>query len=1088
MSILQAYLAQDKTRYSTADFFNTIAAGVRALAQDIAVNYRDFGHKKLLIWHGQIFDGSTRRPKAGLFVVPQLCGSSVFLGKSGPQVCFGTGLTDSSVKYFVTSFAENDEVSREEQAKLWDSLVADGLPLPTVTDSGGKSLHGKIAIWAIKVDAATTRKWRECQAMLIVLVGGDPANCNPARKMRLGASRDAGRDQWIVCLGGPPVHLDDLHAILTRICTKRGVAIDAAYSIINSTHVNARTAGQTIKIGSSSVVSDMNVECASADHGTDTLAGWKRRLLAGEFVNDKVSHCWNPFRSTRNHTAFLALSKDGRLKIVDSSTLESVYEPLASVDNSVELEGVDWIAGNGEGKDANPENGVKAIKTASRYLATFDPYAARVTFVRSSCGTGKTYTVCRKVIPALSEADSILYIVAREKLTHSVTNEHGLENLGFTHYQKSKGREIGERRVICCVDSLPRITPQWEDGALGFGSFKSFDFVVIDESEQVCRHLGGETVRRNGLTGIHGAFEAIVKNANAVICMDNDLGALTLRTIRRWVTGDADSHLPTEVHIENSYEVDRNATLIEDVDRFRQELKSSWRAGMVFAVPCLTKRDAKNIHEELRAAGIPSTLIHADNAGDLQPIEFVDDPNAYVANMKTNGGGCIIYSPVINTGTSVTSPVDAVWLYGNAGEHATITSTYQGLWRFRHPDSYCLHLSDYAPRYSLNRDEIWEGMVKWSNAQRNTIMVDLGGMVAEVHGGLLELLVDVTLYSRLGRVQFRPRFLQYLERRRWKLTVDAESPANRAKQKRESKKAKDAVRLSALHAAEHAPDIDEEDYLRLRRLPRKNSIEMAQLNRYKCTKLIGKEPTREDLDRYLHHNLASQVSLLADVRMLLSSSADLSFMDGNQWERSNAGAKWRKIRAKLLISFLNRAAEGSLGVTNFCATTLKEKTEKVCDTNLDSTAIWPWILTVRELFKRCFGIDPVKYQRRRGMLVAVMVKKMGLEASQKQIRVEGERRRVYRLSADSLDRMLDYTEVRVRDTRNRVAILRANRELMATIAEDSFEVDDFDGERLSEAMESIAARDEVDEAAIGRILDKLNEEEGGERHEEQKQQ
>jgi archaellum biogenesis ATPase FlaH len=94
----------------------------------------------------------------------------------------GGGHTDAEIEFCRAVFYEHDDLDKEIQLTLWQSL---GLPKPTVqVDTGGKSIH---SYWVFDQPIAV-QDWRSLQADLLEMADGDRKLKNPSRVMRLAGA------------------------------------------------------------------------------------------------------------------------------------------------------------------------------------------------------------------------------------------------------------------------------------------------------------------------------------------------------------------------------------------------------------------------------------------------------------------------------------------------------------------------------------------------------------------------------------------------------------------------------------------------------------------------------------------------------------------------------------------------------------------------------------------------------------------------------------------------------------------------------------------------------------------------------------
>ena len=102
----------------------------------------------------------------------------------------GGGHTDKNVSAARAIFYEHDNLDKEIQEKLWETL---GLPEPTFqVDTGGKSIH---SYWVFS-EPLNVLDWKELQADLLEFSDADRTIKNPSRVMRLaGANHISSRDR-----------------------------------------------------------------------------------------------------------------------------------------------------------------------------------------------------------------------------------------------------------------------------------------------------------------------------------------------------------------------------------------------------------------------------------------------------------------------------------------------------------------------------------------------------------------------------------------------------------------------------------------------------------------------------------------------------------------------------------------------------------------------------------------------------------------------------------------------------------------------------------------------------------------------------
>ncbi len=122
----------------------------------------------------------------------------------------GQGHNDASVVSGRAVFYEHDNMAKELQIDLWQSL---GLPEPTFqVDTGGKSIH---SYWVFGVPCPIG-DWKSLQADLIKFTDADPQNKNPSRVMRLAGFKHqkTGELARIVTNSGTRYSFDQIRGIV----------------------------------------------------------------------------------------------------------------------------------------------------------------------------------------------------------------------------------------------------------------------------------------------------------------------------------------------------------------------------------------------------------------------------------------------------------------------------------------------------------------------------------------------------------------------------------------------------------------------------------------------------------------------------------------------------------------------------------------------------------------------------------------------------------------------------------------------------------------------------------------------------------
>lgn len=183
-----------------------------------------------------------------------------------------------------------------------------------------------------------------------------------------------------------------------------------------------------------------------------------------------------------------------------------------------------------------------------RYLRPV-PYAPGITLIKSDKGTGKT-TVMQQLVsdvrsqrfPGTKSKDrpkTALLIGHRRALLQMTASKLGLE------FYLDVGRvDHNPRLFAVCLDSLANFTDPYVYAVNGsrplFQQDDAYDLIIIDESEQVLRHLVGDTIasKRGGLERCYDALHFQLTRAKAIFALDADLSMLTAHALRYLRPGD----------------------------------------------------------------------------------------------------------------------------------------------------------------------------------------------------------------------------------------------------------------------------------------------------------------------------------------------------------------------------------------------------------------------------------------------------------------------------------------------------------------------------------------------------------------------
>ncbi|WP_248167684.1 plasmid replication protein, CyRepA1 family [Ralstonia pseudosolanacearum] len=301
----------------------------------------------------------------------------------------------------------------------------------------------------------------------------------------------------------------------------------------------------------------------------------------------------------------------------------------------------------------------KVYNVSERFLSTavktgwVSLGGAEVVLIKSTKGTGKT-EVLGDFVKSLPDEMSVIQIGHRRSLSKSLS-----DRLHLTSYLDT---DRLSHRFSLSIDSLIRINPQHA---------RPYDVVIIDESEQVFRHLVGDTTERKR-EQIFSTLRWLIYHAKKVICSDADMtGELTVELIGRLRRDIVQDRVKL---IFNEWEVGRTINVYESKQHALAQLAIAVSEGKRVYVPVGEKGLALQIEALLRALRRPNdevvkvlTLI-GPNSDTQQAIDFFANPNAEAVKYDV-----VIATSTLSTGVSI----DVKWFDAVYGLFDGSVYTYQ---------------------------------------------------------------------------------------------------------------------------------------------------------------------------------------------------------------------------------------------------------------------------------------------------------------------------------------------------------------------------------------------------------------------------
>jgi hypothetical protein len=421
-------------------------------------------------------------------------------------------------------------------------------------------------------------------------------------------------------------------------------------------------------------------------------------------------------------------------------------------------------------------------------------YQPGITLVKSPKGSGKTEALkhlldeiragrFRQGIRRKDRPRSILLVGHRQSLIREAAAK-----LGLRCYLDQEGPEAGDLRThAICLDSLPRYNEpyvdRYEGGRPIFKQERPYDFVIIDESEQVRAHLQSETIAKR--LGMERCFDALtyeVSGAKAVIALDADLGLVTTHALRTMRPQDWASRCNIICNEPIVLEQRRVMRLFWSRKRLEQEVIEAVRSGQRCFIVSNSKKCVDILHRMVLrecGQGIVLRIITRDNSRDESIVRFLKNIKIEILKVQV-----VLASPSIGTGIDITFPdgacmVDRVFgfFYPFVNTHTDID---QQLCRVRNPGSVDVWISHHTFNFTSNVEVVKDDLARAYTVQRAVTGRRPDGMVEYRRDHpLLMICAHVTALQRASKNRLVELFCNLREKNGWQIEhVDELAPSS----------------------------------------------------------------------------------------------------------------------------------------------------------------------------------------------------------------------------------------------------------------------------------------------------------------------
>lgn len=264
------------------------------------------------------------------------------------------------------------------------------------------------------------------------------------------------------------------------------------------------------------------------------------------------------------------------------------------------------------------------------------PITHRVTLIKSPKGSGKTEYISR-LLSELPLARSVLSIGHRVALLGEQSRRWKLDfYVDFKGGDKVDRKGLTESaRLAICLDSL-----------IHFNRADQKNYIIIDEVEQVLRHLTGNTIKPKRRAVI-AMFRALLLRADHVIALDADLSATSYRYFKRL------GITPEEIEvIVNEWQRPDGPPMLsyEDKHELTAVLLKQARAGVKCYVATNSREEARRLERiiEKELPQLRQICITQENSADPEVRRIIGN-----LNLHAPGYDLLIASPTLGTGIDI---------------------------------------------------------------------------------------------------------------------------------------------------------------------------------------------------------------------------------------------------------------------------------------------------------------------------------------------------------------------------------------------------------------------------------------------------
>jgi hypothetical protein len=383
-----------------------------------------------------------------------------------------------------------------------------------------------------------------------------------------------------------------------------------------------------------------------------------------------------------------------------------------------------------------------------------------MTLVKSPKGSGKTTALKQLVRTARANGKSVLLIGHRQTLLRELSNKLGLHcYLDDRPYFPGMKKQKRPDHYAISVDSLPK----------RLSKPRSYDVVIIDESEQVFSHITAKTIRN--AHAVMTRLQTYVSDAKSIYLFDADLNNVTLSfaiSCRR-----KNASQPVRMILNTFTPEKRECELYQSTSALIVDMTKAARAGKRIFVACNSKARAKIFAKMLRkdiGDKLRLLLVTAEDKASREVQEFLSDIPTKILQYDV-----VVASPAIGTGIDITFPggaqeIDVLYGFFNPG----INSHYdvdQQLGRVRNPKSVKVWISGRRSSFEIDLDAVKLDLVQTGDTHPAVTGFDGEMPMVNMNHPLLTLQATAYCAQRASQNRMKDYFIKHKELNGWNVII-----------------------------------------------------------------------------------------------------------------------------------------------------------------------------------------------------------------------------------------------------------------------------------------------------------------------------